>query len=75
MYVYGSLQISVTKVPAPTLITLQGGGGVQFPEKKHYVTLEWLQRNEVQMKLITSICFMKYYSWLQESKLIITLLT
>ena len=43
--IYGSAKISVSKVHAPTLIALQGCGGVQFPEKKCYVTLEWSQNS------------------------------
>ena len=39
--VYGLAQISVTKMCGPILLVLSGGGGVQFPEKKCYVTLEW----------------------------------
>ena len=34
---------SITKMHGSTLLTLRGGGCVcvKFPEKKHYVTLEW----------------------------------
>ena len=41
--VYGSVEISVTKVYGPTLLELQGGGGGGCPisRKKRYVTLEW----------------------------------
>ena len=44
--VYGSVQISVTKVHAPTLLALQswlrsGGGSCPISKKNHYVTLEW----------------------------------
>ena len=37
---YGSVQISVTKVYGPMLIALRrgGGGDVQFTKKKHSVT-------------------------------------
>ena len=37
-------EINVTKVYGSMLLALQGGGWValNFPEKKHYVTLEWL---------------------------------
>ena len=38
--VCGSAQISVTKVYSSALLALRGGGGVKFPDKKHYVTLE-----------------------------------
>ena len=37
---YGSSQISVTNVSGSTLSVLRTGG-VQFPEKKRYATLEW----------------------------------
>ena len=36
--VYGSAHISVTK---SNVISVTTGWGVEFPEKKHYVTLEW----------------------------------
>ena len=39
--VYGSVQTSFSKVYNPMLLAFRGGGGVQCPEKKRYVTLEW----------------------------------
>ena len=36
-----SLKRPVTKMYGSTLLALRGGVGVEFPEKKHYVTLEW----------------------------------
>ena len=39
--VYGSGQISNTKIYSPTLLVLQeGGGGIQISTNKHYVTFE-----------------------------------
>ena len=37
--VWGVL-ISVNKVHFTTLVSLQGGAGVKFPHKKHYVTVD-----------------------------------
>ena len=39
--VYGSAQISVTKVHGATLLALQGSWGCQMSRKKRYITLEW----------------------------------
>ena len=37
---YGSVQISVTKVYGPMLLALRGGGVSNF-QKRLYATLEW----------------------------------
>ena len=44
-----SLKKSVTKMYDSTLLALRGGvgGGVKFPEKKRYITLEWPLRKPV----------------------------
>ena len=43
--VYGSVQISVTKVCDPMILALRGsgGGGAKIPGEKNYVTLECMQ--------------------------------
>ena len=49
----GSTHMSVMKVYSQTLLVLRGGGGVRFPEKSIYVTLEWhLRQNENLFKSV-----------------------
>ena len=49
--VYGSAQISVTKVNAPKLLALRVGGVTKCQNKKRHVTLEW----PLALKSLTSV--------------------
>ena len=60
--VYGSAQISITKVYGPTLLALQGFVGGKISRKKHYVRLE-LSLNTLWLGSVIQRCCPRSSQW------------